>query len=180
MMTYKPIKALLTQKRPQQQQGKKKKKKGRCPPSHRLQQPHQKISSAELETSRNQWLGDRGFAVHLLLRRFGDGTESNLQLLHHSRGTITYCSPMLENTIHRSSAAQWAESEGCLGTHRRLCLLRPQHWCVCVKPFIQFCQWHCDAILLRALWWNLAVKTAKLTWKTGFCVTATQKHESSK
>ena len=78
--------------------------------------------------------------MHLLLRRFGDGTESNLQLLHHSRGTITYCSPMLENTIHRSSTAQWAKSERCFGTHRRLRLLRPQHWWV--TPFIQFCQWH--------------------------------------
>lgn len=79
-------------------------------------------------------LVSRDFAVHLLLRRFGDGTESNLQLLHHSRETITYCSPMLENTIHRSSTAQWAKSERCFGTHRRLRLLRPQHWWV--TPFI--------------------------------------------
>lgn len=83
-----------------------------------------------------------------------DGTDGNLQLLRHSRGTITYCSPMLENTIHRSSTAQWANSEGCFGTHRRLRLLGPLRWCV--TPFIQFCLWHYAAILLRALWWNLA------------------------
>lgn len=60
----------------------------------------------------SHWAG-RDLVWYLLLRRFGDGTESNLRLLHHSGGTITYCSPKLENTIHRSSAAQWAKSEGC-------------------------------------------------------------------
>lgn len=59
---------------------------------------------------------------------------------HPCGGTITYCSPMLENTIHQASPAQWAESNGCFGTHRLLHLLQPQDcW---MTRFIQFCLWH--------------------------------------
>lgn len=59
---------------------------------------------------------------------------------HPCGATITYCSPMLENTIHHPSPAQWAESDGCVGTHRRLHLLQPQDgW---MTPFSQFCLWH--------------------------------------
>lgn len=46
---------------------------------------------------------------------------------------------MLENTIHRASPAQWAESDECLGTHRQLYLPQPQDcW---MTPLIQFSLW---------------------------------------
>ena len=93
-------------------------KKGWVPPSHQRRQLN-KNSTAELQTSKNRQLADRDFAVHLLLRRFGDGTESNLQLLHHSRGNNhilfphagEHYSPFLYSTMGRVRKMLWNTSK---------------------------------------------------------------------
>lgn len=113
----------------------KKKNEGVSSPSHQLW-PIKENWKQNLKRCK---LSQRCFAVYVFCC-FGDGTERNLQLFHPCGGTITYCSPMLENTIHQAWPAQWAESDGCFGTHEQLHLLQPQDcW---MTQFIQFCLWH--------------------------------------